>query len=111
MSLYNETSERRCADRFPIERELRFKVLSRTHNEDTGMGKTVNMSSNGILFTTDHRVPHGKSVELSVSWPAQLNSAVPLKFVARGRVVRTEDGRAAIEVQHTEFRTQSTHAH
>lgn len=111
MSFYNETTERRGADRFPIERELRYKVLSRTQNEETGTGKTVNMSSNGVLFTTDRRVPHGKSVELSVSWPAQLNSAIPLKFVARGRVVRTEDGRAAIEIQHTEFRTQSSHSH
>lgn len=105
---YNEDSERRGSDRFPIEREVRYKVLSRSSGDETGEGKTVNMSSNGVLFTTAHRVPHGKSVEVSVSWPAQLNSAVPLKFVARGRVVRTDDGQAAIEIQHTEFRTQST---
>jgi hypothetical protein len=30
-----------------------------------------------------------------------------LKLVARGRVVRFEQGRAAIEIQQYEFRTQS----
>jgi hypothetical protein len=35
---------------------------------------------------------------------------VPLKLVARGRVVRSEDGVAAIEIQQYEFRTQATAA-
>ena len=49
---------------------------------------TVNMSSNGVLFTTDHYLLPGRRLEVSISWPAQLNSKVALKLVARGRVVR-----------------------
>jgi len=33
---------------------------------------------------------------------------IALKLVARGRVVRSEDGRAAIEIHQYEFRTQGS---
>ena len=45
-------------------------------------------------------------MELSISWPAQLDNKCALKLVARGRVVRFEQGRAAIEILQYEFRTQ-----
>ena len=108
MNLQPEQNNRRDTDRFEIEREVRFKVLNRKAGDESGTGKTINLSSNGALFTTDRRVVPGKNVEVSISWPAQLNSTIPLKLVARGRVVRSEDGSAAIEIQHSEFRTQAS---
>jgi PilZ domain-containing protein len=106
--LEKDKSDRRGADRFPIEREVRFKVLSRKSEDEFGLGKTINMSSNGVLFTTEERLLPGKRLELSISWPAQLNSRVALKLVARGRVVRCEEGKAAIEIHQYEFRTQAS---
>jgi hypothetical protein len=41
---------------------------------------------------------------VSISWPAQLNNKCALKLVARGRVVRFEDGCVALEIQKYEFR-------
>ena len=102
-----EKNERRGSDRFPIEREVRYKVLNRKNADEMGIGKTINMSSNGVLFTTDQYLLPGRRLELSISWPAQLNSTVPLKLVARGRVVRCEEGKAAIEIHQYEFRTAS----
>jgi len=102
-----ENNDRRGADRFPIEREVRYKVLNRKNADEVGFGKTINMSSNGVLFTTDQYLLPGRRLELSISWPAQLNSTVALKLVARGRVVRCEAGRAAIEIHQYEFRTAS----
>jgi c-di-GMP-binding flagellar brake protein YcgR len=98
--------ERRGADRFPIEQEVRYRVISRRQDDDSGAGRTVNMSSSGILFSTEKDLQPGRQVELSVAWPAQLNNSTPLKLVARGRVVRVEEQRAALEIQHYEFRTQ-----
>jgi PilZ domain-containing protein len=100
--------DRRSADRFPIERDVRFKVLSRKSIDEIGCGRTINMSSNGVLFTTDQQLLPGRRLEISISWPAQLNSKVSLKLVARGRVVRSDEGQAAIEIHQYEFRTQST---
>jgi len=96
--------DRRAADRFPIEREVRYKVLSKK-SDDQGLGRTINISSTGVLFTTDRLLIPGRRVEVSISWPAQLNNTCSLKLVARGRIVRSEQGRAAIEIQQYEFRT------
>ena len=107
VKMEKDKTDRRGSDRFPIEREVRFKILNRKPGDEVGSGKTINMSSNGVLFTTDQYLLPGRRLELSISWPAQLNSKVNLKLVARGRVVRCEEGRAAIEIHQYEFRTQS----
>jgi hypothetical protein len=98
-------SERRKSDRFPIEREIRYRVLSKRTNQDAGTGRTVNMSSSGLLFTTDRMLLPGRRLEVSVSWPVQLDHKCALKLIARGRVVRCEAGMAALEIQQHEFRT------
>jgi PilZ domain len=101
-------ADRRHSDRFPIEREVRFRILSKRIKEEDGDGKTVNISSSGVLFTSGQVLLPGRRLELSISWPAQLNNKCALKLVARGRIVRFEDGRAAMEIQQYEFRTQSS---
>jgi hypothetical protein len=98
-------NDRRAADRFPIEREVRFRVISKRAGDDGGVGQTINISSSGVLFTTDRTLIPGRRLELSINWPAQLNNKCALKLVARGRVVRFEPGKAAIEIQQYEFRT------
>jgi hypothetical protein len=103
-------SDRRHSDRFPIEREVRFRVLNKRGGEEAGEGKTLNISSSGVLFTSEHLLLPGRRLELAISWPVQLNNQVALKLVARGRVVRFEEGHAAIEIQQYEFRTQSATA-
>jgi hypothetical protein len=107
VKLERERNDRRAADRFPIEREVRYKILNRKDADEVGSGKTINMSSNGVLFSTEQHLLPGKRLELSISWPAQLDSKISLKLVARGRVVRSEEGRAAIEIHQYEFRTQA----
>jgi hypothetical protein len=99
--------ERRSADRFPIQREVRFKILSkRTAGEpEEGVGTTINISSNGVLFTTDQVLAPGRRLELAISWPAELDNRCQLKLIARGRVARQEQGQAAVEIQQYEFRT------
>jgi PilZ domain len=104
----NTTADRRHSDRFPIEREVRYRVLSKRSAEESGDGKTINISSSGVLFSSEHMLLPGRRLELSISWPAQLDNKCPLKLVARGRVVRFEEGRTAIEIQQYEFRTQSS---
>ena len=101
-------TERRASERFPIARDLRFRVLNKRGNEEGGEGRTVNMSSKGLLFTSSQMLLPGRRLEVAVSWPVQLNTKCALKFVARGRVVRFDDGYVAIEIQQHEFRTQAT---
>jgi len=99
--------ERRTSRRFPIEQDLNYKVLDqRSVAPAAGAGKTVDISSGGVLFETEQHLRPGKRVELAVNWPAQLEGGCPLKFVAVGRVVRTEDTRAAMHIEQYEFRTR-----
>jgi len=105
-----DKNERRSSDRFPIERDVRYRILNRKTGDEIGAGRTLNMSSNGVLFTTEGFLIPGRRVEVAISWPAQLNSRVALKLVARGRVIRAEDGVAAVEIQQYEFRTQGSQA-
>jgi len=100
-------ADRRQSDRFPIEREVRYRILSRRSVAESGAGSTVNMSSSGVLFATERNMSPGWRVELSINWPVNLNDKCALRLVARGRVVRSAQGTAAIEILDHEFRTQS----
>jgi hypothetical protein len=51
-------------------------------------------------------LPVGRSVELSVDWPAQLDGNCPLRFVAIGRVIRSEPKQAAVRIERYQFRTR-----
>jgi hypothetical protein len=73
----------------------------------SGLGKTLNISSSGVLFTSEHELPVGTRLEVSISWPAQLNERCLLNLVARGRVTRHVRGQLALQIQQYEFRTQS----
>lgn len=103
-----QDADRRRADRFAIEREIRYRALNKRGGEEAGEGKTVNMSSSGVLFTAPQILRPGRRIELAINWPAQLDNKCALKLVARGRIVRFENGLAAMEIQQYEFRTQSS---
>jgi hypothetical protein len=105
-----EQNDRRSAKRLTIEREVQYRVLNRRDGEVEGTGKTVNMSSSGVLFTTGEMLLPGRRLELSISWPAHLDNRCALKLMARGRVVRFEGNAAALEIMQHEFRTKSSKA-
>jgi len=105
---WGKVVERRGATRFPIDQPVRYKVISRNLAE-TGHGKTLNISSSGVLFTTEHCLAPGERIELAVAWPARLDHKHALKLVACGRVVRVSDGAAAMVIDRHEFRTQGAH--
>ena len=107
---YGGLSDRRNATRFPVKEEVRYKVLNSKGPSLIGTGKTLNIGSGGILFTTQGRLPLGRMVEISVNWPARLGGECPLKFVASGRVIRSDDTSAVMRIERYEFRTRSVAA-
>jgi hypothetical protein len=99
--------ERRGTSRFPLHEDVRYKVVQSKTQKVTGSGTTLNFGSGGILFTTEELLPVGRSIELSVNWPARLDGTCPLQFVATGRIVRAEADRAAVRIERYEFKTRS----
>jgi hypothetical protein len=98
--------ERRESNRFPLQEELHYRVLQSKLESISGTGRTLDMSSSGILFSTQQRLHLGRLVEVAVHWPARLDGKCPLKFVAVGRVVRSESHAAALKIERYEFRTR-----
>jgi hypothetical protein len=113
-------ANRRRTDRFAVERDVRFKVTKGSaprpkHRREAvqvisaptnGVGKTLNVSSAGVLFSTGETLAAGSEIEVSIDWPVDLNASCALRLVGRGRVVRTLEGQAAVHVQNYEFKTQ-----
>jgi hypothetical protein len=104
VSRLKDKNDRRSSVRFQLEREIRYKVGGK-RGEESGVGQSINLSSSGVLFTTDRVLISGSRIELSISWPARLNDKVSLKLVARGRLVRFEAGLAAMKIEQYEFHT------
>ena len=105
--VHGGAAERRCTTRFPVNEDLKYRVWHESF-QVSGVGKTLNVGSRGLLFTTEEKLPFGHRVEISMKWPARLGGTCPLKFVASGRVVRAETGKAAIRIERYEFRTRAT---
>lgn len=99
--------DRRGTNRFPVREDLRYRVIHARSAQISGCGATLNIGSGGILFTTENRLPVGRTVELSINWPARLDGICPLQLVAIGRVVRSEAQRAAVRIERYEFKTRS----
>lgn len=95
--------ERRNGRRVPLACTVRYEIGSSTHKK-TGMGRTIDMSSSGVLFTTESLLRANTRVALHVTWPVRLESDVPVELYAEGKVVRTESSRAAIKYDQIAFR-------
>jgi hypothetical protein len=70
-----------------------------------GTGRTVNVSSAGLLVAASHDLLEGVRLRVTVEWPWLLDHATPLQLVAESRVVRTGDAEFAVELLRYEFRT------
>jgi hypothetical protein len=101
---FSSKAERRKSKRLPIEREVRYKVVGGQGNFYCS-GKTINMSSRGVLFTIEYPLSKKQHIELAVRWPAKLDGAIPLQLVALGRVVRANETQAAMTIERYEFKT------
>ena len=100
--------DRRETSRFPVQEDVRYRVLQSKTGQVSGAGKTVDISSGGILFTTNEHLQPGRLIEISVNWPARLDGTCALQLVATGRVVRSDRDTAAVRIERYEFKTRST---
>ena len=100
--------ERRTKRRFEIDQEVRYKMLYGQRIAETGVGRTRNVSSGGVWFSTENMLTSGMPVELSMNWPVLLNDSCPMKLMIYGCVVRSNEKGAAVAIERYEFRTQGS---
>jgi hypothetical protein len=100
--------ERRIKRRFHIDQEVKYKMLYGQRIAETGVGRTMNVSSGGVWFSTENMLTSGMPVELSMTWPVLLNESCPMKLMIYGCVVRSNERGAAVAIERYEFRTQGS---
>ena len=96
-------SERRLSHRYPVCMEVEYRLLRAQWGNS---GRTLNMSSSGICFSTSERLLPGELVEVAVDWPILLDGVCPLKLVITGRVVRSDETQAVIIRERHQFHTR-----
>jgi PilZ domain-containing protein len=99
--------DRRENSRFPLQEEVRYRIVHQRVVSVTGVGRTLDISSSGVLFTTGERLQPGRTVEIAIDWPARLDGICPLQFVAVGRVVRSDLATAAVRIERYQFKTRA----
>jgi hypothetical protein len=96
--------ERRRRTRFPIELSVRYAAGVR--QQLAGAGRTVNISSRGVLITSAHELSPDTSITVTIEWPILINDVCPLALHIRGTVVRSKGGLVAVRIAAHEMRTQ-----
>ncbi|MGB9457255.1 MAG: PilZ domain-containing protein [Bryobacteraceae bacterium] len=97
--------DRRRDKRYELELDLRWKLIRRRRLLEGGEGRTVDVSSGGILFDAGRPLPPGLNVELLINWPVMLHNVAPLQLMVYGKIIRSTGRRTAIRMVQHEFRT------
>jgi hypothetical protein len=97
--------DQRLHRRYPISLHVEYKLLRKGRVALHGFGRTLNISSGGVLLSVNDSLPLGGLIKLAINWPFLLEGVCPLKLQIGGRVVRSDVKKVAVQIQHHEFRT------
>jgi hypothetical protein len=97
--------ERRACTRYPLSLEVRYASTGRGPVE-AGSGRTVDLSSSGLIFTSDRPLQVGRKLDVAVDWPVPLDGCVQLQLIMSGVVVRVDGTATALEIRRYEFKTR-----
>lgn len=97
-------NERRNKSRFPVELTVHYQTLGVGHSI-CGAGRTVNVSSGGVLMTAEQGIHEGSRIKITMEWPSLLNGITPLQLVTTGKVVRSRDLNVGVAFDWYQFRT------
>ncbi|MBZ5611351.1 MAG: hypothetical protein LAP38_24065 [Acidobacteriia bacterium] len=84
---------------------VRYQTIDRGRKV-SGVGRTVNVSSSGLLMNAESELPEGSRMKVTIEWPSLLNGTTPLQLVTIGRVVRRRAMSLAVALEHYQFRTR-----
>src|SRR3954452_3174665 len=77
----NKERDRRAKYRFPMQRELRYRLFQKGARQKSGAGQTIDIGSGGVLFEPDTELHPGQFIELAISWPVLLEDSCPMQLV------------------------------
>ena len=71
---------RRGHRRFPIQQEVRYQCVKGSRIFLVGVGRTLEISSREVRFTTEHPLEPGQKMRLTMDWPALLDDTCRMKL-------------------------------
>jgi hypothetical protein len=80
-------NEQRKNQRFEL--KLPFEII-RTGTNTKMVGETKNLSSSGVLFTSNAAVPVGEPIEYFITFPKPVNSRSEVRLRCVGTVLRED---------------------
>ena len=98
-------NERRTKRRFQLEQKVRYKILHQRVSQP-GTGKSLNISSSGISFSTNNLLTIGMSIRLSMNWPVLLHGSRPIRLIIYGHVIRSNDQGSVVAIERYNFGPQ-----
>ena len=85
--------------RYEIQRPVEFRVRNGAKMVQ-GSGRTVNISRNGILFTTDASLSVGEKIECVVAMgPGLIDTQETVNLKVQGVTLRNNDGNVAVAIK------------
>jgi hypothetical protein len=90
-----ETSERRARQRYRLNLSVVLRRVRTVRDKDTLNGKTSNISTEGMYFTTDRHLAVNEVVDFSLTF-ARLVGGTDVVVSGRARVPRSEPRRETI---------------
>jgi hypothetical protein len=91
--------ERRRHRRFPVSMAIEYHLRS----GGGGTGKALNMSSNGLCFSSDRELPPGELIQVDMVWPVSQEGQRTLNLRLQGLIVRSNREVVAMSVSKYEF--------
>jgi hypothetical protein len=92
--------EQRKNQRFDL--RLPFEIL-RDGAKTKVSGETMNVSSTGVLFSTENPVSIGEPIEYVITFPKVPKARNPVKLRCVGKVVREDQSAYAASLERYEF--------
>lgn len=85
--------------------QVHYRLTGNHRAQRLGFGKTIDVSSGGVLFEAEDLVPPESKIELALNWPFRLDGSCALQLIVRGRILRVDNGKVAVRSEFHEFRT------
>jgi hypothetical protein len=89
---------RRTAKRYGLELPFEYRLFGRDQYVQEGCGRTLNMSSRGLLVAPDQQISKGLPIEIVVQLPVELKDMTGARLVILGHVMRSGPTGAAIKI-------------
>jgi hypothetical protein len=105
-TVLGEEHGRRPRLRFPIQQVVRYQCVKGSRIFAVGVGKTLEISSREVRFTTQQPLQRGQKIRLAVDWPAMLDKTCRMKLEIFGWILQCDRNEASIKIERYEFRTR-----